>query len=460
MSREIRSSRRVALAVALISFALALGSPWASGETPLGQPVNMELKGADVRDVLRILAELSGANIVADSSVKGEVTLSLKAVSVEDAVELVARATGLAYRYVGNTLVVAAPARFREGFDPIETRVFKLNYALPQDIRQAIALVLPADKIQVDERTSSVIVQGSEIELAEAEKVVAKLDVAIPMVRIDARLEEIAKDAMDELGINWQDTGEYGGFGKVYIKTDPVTGAFQGLSLGIGPFLKMLEEEGRATTLARPSTTTLDGTEARIFMGDKIPVLITNASGGTVNQTVTFIEAGVKLVITPRVNRNGLITVRLRPEVSSVLGTEETQGYPHVRTREADIVATVRDGETLAIAGLIQREEIESMLKLPLLGDIPILGALFRTKKIEAKDTEMVIFVTPRIVTVEDLEGRREGSPLGLPEDLQSTPGTGSVQDPGSGQDPGHEGEEPEEGLWHIEPPDPPTPMP
>ncbi|MEW5865930.1 MAG: secretin N-terminal domain-containing protein [Bacillota bacterium] len=432
MTWHIRSARYIALAMVLVSSALAFGTPWASGQVPPGQPVTIELKGADVRDVLRILAELGGVNIVADPSVKGEVTLSLKAVPVWDAVELVTRATGLAYRYVGNTLVVAAPARFKEGFDKVETRVFKLHYASPRDIKEALALVLPPDKLQVDERTNSVIASGAPVELAEAEKVVAKLDVAIPMVRIDARLEEIAKDAMDEFGINWQEAGEYGGFGKVYIRTDPVSGVFQGLSLAVGPFLKMLEDAGKAATLARPSTTTLDGTEARIFIGDKIPVFITNSSGGNVSQTVSFIEAGVKLIITPRVNRNGLITVRLRPEVSSVLGKEQTQGYPHVRTREADLVATVRDGETLAIAGLLQREEVESMLKLPILGDIPILGALFRSRKLEAKETEMVIFVTPRIVTVDDLVAEPAGAnPAGAPE-----------------------------GGWHVKPPEPPVRTP
>jgi type II secretory pathway component GspD/PulD (secretin) len=353
---------------------------------------------AHVRDVLKILAELGNVNIVSDPSVRGEISLSLKEVPVIDAVELVTRATGLTYRHVGNTLVVALPDRFKSGFDHIETRVFKLDYASPEDMKDALRLVLPPDKIQLDSRTNSVIVTGVSLELDEAERIVEKLDVAIPMVRIDARLEEIAQDALDQFGISFQEMGEYGGFGKVYIRTDPATGVFQGLSLAVGAFLKMLEDSGKAVTIARPSTTTLDGTEARVFIGDKIPVIISEEAGKA--QSVSFIEAGVKLVITPRVNRDGLITVRIRPEVSSILRTDQTQGFPHVRTREADLVATVRDGETIAIAGLIQREEIESVLKLPILGDIPLLGLLFQNRKLDTKETEMVIFVTPRIVTV------------------------------------------------------------
>ncbi|MGE5571923.1 MAG: secretin N-terminal domain-containing protein [Bacteroidota bacterium] len=417
MRRGPRLVGRVALAVLLVMVPACLaapGSPLAHAQVAgegrevaassgtQGRGVTIDLKGADIRDVLKILADLGGVNIVADPSVRGEVTLSLKAVPVADAVELVTRATGLAYRYLGNTLVVAAPNRFEEGFDRIATKVFKLHYSSPADMKQALSLVIPADRLQVDERTNSVIASGAQVELDEADKVVEKLDVPIPMVRIDARLEEIAKDAMDEYGINWQEAGEYGGFGKVYIRTDPATGAFVGLSLAVGPFLQMLEDSGKAVTIARPGTTTLDGTEARIFIGDKIPVVITSSSGGETSQTVSFIEAGVKLIITPRVNRNGLITVHVHPEVSSILGKEQTQGYPHVRTREADLVATVRDGETLAIAGLLQREEIESMLKFPILGDIPILGELFKNRKVQAKETEMVIFVTPRIVTVND----------------------------------------------------------
>ncbi|HHY31862.1 MAG TPA: hypothetical protein GX515_02390 [Firmicutes bacterium] len=435
MTTGLRQARRVALAIALLLMLVCLvkpapleaqaaatagggessppasqaqdqaqAQPEAGAQTdaqaqPGPRPVTVDLKGADIRDVLKILAELGGVNIIADPSVRGEVSLTLKAVPVTDAVELVTLATGLAYRYVGNTLVVAAPARFKDGFDKVETRVFKLNYSSPDDIKQALSLVIPADRLQIEARTNSIIASGVEIELDEAARIVQKLDVPIPMVRIDARLEEIAKDALDEYGINWQEAGE---FGKVYIRTDPATGAFVGLSLGVGPFLKMLEDSGKAVTIARPGTTTLDGTEARVFIGDKIPVVVTSSSGGETSQSVSFIEAGVKLIITPRVNRNGLITVHVQPEVSSILGQEQTQGYPHVRTREADFVATVRDGETLAIAGLLQREEIESMLKLPILGDIPILGELFKNKKVEAKETEMVIFITPTIVTVDD----------------------------------------------------------
>lgn len=404
MMHGARSAKCVRLIAVVLVMAIAtvnMGfAAQAAGERSLGRPVTIELKGADVRDVLKILAELGNVNIISDPSVRGEISLSLKEVPIADAVELVTRATGLAYRHVGNTLVVGLPDRFKSGFDHIETRIFKLDYASPEDMKDALKLVVPPDKIQLDSRTNSVIVTGVSVELDEAEKIVGKLDVPVPMVRIDARLEEIAQDALDQFGISFQEIGEYGGFGKVYIRTDPTTGVFQGLSLAVGAFLKMLEDSGKAVTIARPSTTTLDGTEARVFIGDKIPVIISEQGGET--KSVSFIEAGVKLVITPRVNRDGLITVRIRPEVSSILRTDQTQGFPHVRTREADLVATVRDGETIAIAGLLQREEIESVLKLPILGDIPLLGLLFQDRKLDTKETEMVIFVTPRIVTVDE----------------------------------------------------------
>ena len=400
-ARGAKCIRLIALVLLLAIAASNTGfASLAAGEGLLGSPVTIELKGADVRDVLKILAELGNVNIVSDPSVRGEISLSLKEVPIADAVELVTRATGLAYRHVGNTLVVGLPDRFKSGFDHIETRIFKLDYASPEDMKDALKLVIPPDKIQLDSRTNSVIVTGVSVELDEAEEIARKLDVPIPMVRIDARLEEIAQDALDQFGISFQEMGEYGGFGKVYIRTDPTTGVFQGLSLAVGAFLKMLEDSGKAVTIARPSTTTLDGTEARVFIGDKIPVIIAEDGGDT--KSVSFIEAGVKLVITPRVNRDGLITVRIRPEVSSILRTDQTQGFPHVRTREADLVATVRDGETIAIAGLIQREEIESVMKLPILGDLPLLGLLFQNRKLDTKETEMVIFVTPRIVTVDE----------------------------------------------------------
>ncbi|NLB74390.1 MAG: hypothetical protein GX795_10285, partial [Firmicutes bacterium] len=135
----------MAIATAITGFATQ-----AAGERPLGSPVTIELKGADVRDVLKILAELGNVNIVSDPTVRGEISLSLKEVPITDAVELVTRATGLSYRYVGNTLVVGLPERFKTGFDHIETRIVKLDYASPEDMKDALRLVVPPDKIQMD----------------------------------------------------------------------------------------------------------------------------------------------------------------------------------------------------------------------------------------------------------------------------------------------------------------------
>jgi type II secretory pathway component GspD/PulD (secretin) len=220
--RSVRPNRFIAVAL-MVALGVTCGGFVASarGAGLEGNPVTIELKGADVRDVLKILAELGGVNIVSDQSVRGEVSLSLKAVPVVDAVELVARATGLAYRYVGNTLVVGMPDRFKSGFDHIESKVFKLDYASPEDMKDALKVIISPDKIQMDSRTNSVVLTGVSVELDEAEKIIRKLDVPVPMVRIDARLEEIAQDALDQYGISFQEVGEYGQFTYTLVLSEP-----------------------------------------------------------------------------------------------------------------------------------------------------------------------------------------------------------------------------------------------
>ncbi|HHV63069.1 MAG TPA: hypothetical protein GXX51_10590 [Firmicutes bacterium] len=387
----------VSLLLAIIpAFVLVSPGTLAAADKPPGERlVTLDLKGADIRDVLRVLSEMGNINVVTDTSVRGDITLTLRDIPVREAIDLVARTNGYATRTVDSTILVAVPQRFAGEFDKIRTKVFKLNYADPEAVRRALSLVVPQDKIQIDPRTNSVIVSGVDMQIEEAARIIARLDVGIPLIRIEARLEEIASDAARNLGIQWS-------FGKLNLIAPPVGGGIAGVAVDYDSLLRMLEDEGKAQTIARPNATTLDGMEARIFIGDRIPVVVESTQDGKVVAQPTFIEAGVKLTITPRVNDNGLITLHIIPEVSTITDVT-TQGYPHIRSRQAETWATVKDGETVAIGGLFQSEEIRKILKVPLLGDIPIVGELFKQRTVDKKNTDMVIFVTCSIV--------RPGSP-------------------------------------------------
>jgi type II secretory pathway component GspD/PulD (secretin) len=352
-----------------------------------GRPISLDAKGAEAADVLRLIAKLGNCSLVVDNDIKGPVTVALKGVTVEQALDLITMSYGWTWKMVDKTIVVAGSQKVKDTIEPQETAIFSLKYASPADITSKLNLYVPVDRVRVDNRTNTVFVTGTRDELAKVKQMVEALDIPIPQVAIVARVEEISSSAMRKLGIDWD-------FGKLQIDT---TVAPIGVSLGYESTLKILEDNGDAVSLAKPGITTLDGNEANILLGDKVPVPIETIEKEQVVKNVQFVEVGVKLKILPRVNKDGRVTVVLSPEISSLTGFTD-QGYPQISTRQAQTIVNVRNGETIAIGGLFQRQEIDSLRKVPFLGDLPILGSLFRTKTKNFKDSEVVVFVTPIII--------------------------------------------------------------
>jgi len=168
-------------------------------------------------------------------------------------------------------------------------------------------------------------------------------------------------------------------------------------SLQIVTQLKMLEEEGHAKVLARPSLTTLENKTARIITGDRFTILINQSSGSGTWQQIQYIDAGVRLELTPRLDADGAVVVQLLPQVSTITGYSR-EGYPIMSTREAQTTVRLKDGETLVIGGLIRDESSKEQAGLPGLSQIPVLGSLFGSSKESSRRTELVILVTPRVV--------------------------------------------------------------
>jgi len=187
---------------------------------------------------------------------------------------------------------------------------------------------------------------------------------------------------------------------------------------GIGAVLQALNTKGLAKILAEPNLLVKSGQEGNFLAGSRIPYSVLVSSGGATTTSIVFETVGIKLKFKPEVMENGVISLKIDPaEVSSISGTLAVNGYPIIDTRDVRTTVDLKDGESLILAGLLQEEEIKTMSKIPILGDIPILGALFRSTQNDIKDKELVFFITPKIV-----KPNAPGVKTELPTDKKLTP--------------------------------------
>ncbi|UFS70012.1 pilus assembly protein N-terminal domain-containing protein [Geomonas sp. RF6] len=269
-------------------------------------------------------------------------------------------------------------------------------------------------------------------------------------VLLEVKVAQVDKSALKSLGISIFIRGSSGeGFsnqvgapsGELEINKDGtrtkftgIAGQFPGLASfnpidqyqfgismfkeGIGAVLKALATKNMAKILAEPNLLVKSGQIGKFLAGSKIPISIVTGVGAVSGTTIQFIDVGIKLNFKPEVMENGLISLKIDPaEVSSIAGTLAVNGYPIIDTREVRTRVQLRDGESLVLAGLLQEDRIKTMSKMPLMGDIPILGALFRSTQDDIKEKELVFFITPRIA-----KPNAPGDVPPLPTDKPLTP--------------------------------------
>jgi|GEM_PF-1339979 type II secretory pathway component GspD/PulD (secretin)/LysM repeat protein len=371
--------------VVLLTFVLAaFVSVWA---TALGdeEKHNFEWRGADLRDALRHVGRVYGVNIVLDSTIKGEVTMTLNNVTCEMAIQYLARSNGFNYRRIGDSYIVGNEATLKENYDVYTTKVLRIYYAEAKSIAESISVVVPGDRVRVDNTTNSLVVNATPLEHENVLEIIKLLDVKAPQIAIEARLEEMSADAKSELGIQASVGGQ-------------ISWDVSGITLpDINLTLQAMQEQHKSRTVARPNITTSNGQEGKILVGEKVPIKITQETDKGTTTTIQFIEVGVKMYITPRINRGGDITLYLKPEVSTITSTT-SEGYPSISTREVETVLRVKDGETIIIGGLMRQTDLDTIYKLPILSDLPIIGNFFKfSSKSTTPKTELVFFITPKI---------------------------------------------------------------
>jgi len=390
--------------------------PQASDEGP---NISIDLQGADIHTVLRSISESSGRNIVANSGVTGAVTLKLTNVPWRRALEIILRTQSLGYiEELG--VIRVAPAdllraediesetagRKKDSLVALETSIIPVQFATAEEIKLSVGSVLsPRGKIDVDGRTNSIILTDIPSTIPVIRGLVKDLDSKTPQVEIVARLVDLDVSAARELGIKW-------GLNNVHSTAEAISGNASVDSRITNPAgtinfgiirdfadldvtLQALEQRQKANIISNPKISTVNNREARILVGQEIPLVVQDEAGNAITELK---KIGIELRVTPYINQGDLITLDLHPEVSDLASQSSGSGGIIINTSEADTRVMVKDGETAVIGGMVRQNETEVVRGVPVLSQIPVVGGIFRSKSKSDAKRELVIFVTPRIV--------------------------------------------------------------
>ncbi|MCG7601430.1 type IV pilus secretin PilQ [Halomonas sp. McH1-25] len=423
-----------------------------------GKRISLNFQDIEVREVLAIIAEFTGLNLVASDSVQGSVTLNLEDVPWDQALDLVLRSHGLASRKNGNVLVVAPASELAsmerqeletraqmQELAPLATEYLQVRYAKAASLAamlrgaEGLGLLSERGRVSIDERTNTLIIQDTRERIEEIIAVVDQLDVPVRQVQIEARIV-IARDSVArELGVNWGLSSN--GNGKLNLGgassgqplssdgqrfsqgtyagqwQEPDATLFQrgGLAVDLGDSanpssafsfgyisgdilldmeLRALESEGKSQTISQPKVITANQQPAVIKQGQEIPYQEATSSGAT---NVEFKEAVLSLQVVPQITPDNRIIMELNINNDDVSSTEY-DGAPAIDTNEIQTQVLVNDGETVVLGGILRTEQLRQLFKTPLLGDLPLLGHLFRYTEESNEKVELLVFITPKII--------------------------------------------------------------
>jgi type IV pilus assembly protein PilQ len=424
------------------------GAPQARGYT--GRRITLDFHDIEIRNLLRLIADVSKKNIVVADDVSGKVTVSLRNVPWDQALDLILKSKGLGKEELGNVIRIAKfeqiaseqearakAEKAREPLIPLKVRLIPVNFARAQDIATRVKDVLTdRGTVSTDDRTNVLIVKDVADALVRAEGLVRNLDTETPQVLIESRIVEASSNFNRAIGVQWGgnagltqlngnptglifpanaatagaagDTPNSGTSGAPNYAVNLPAAIGQGSGGGIGftfgsiggAFnlnlrLTALENQGVVKTISAPRIATIDNKEATIGQGISIPFSQVSASG--VN--TTFIEAKLELKVTPHVTADGSILLKIKatnnqpnPQLTGA------NGQPSISKREAETEVLVKDGETTVIGGIYTRATSNRRSEVPFLGKIPLLGFFFRTTTNQDDHTELLVFITPRIL--------------------------------------------------------------
>ncbi|ANI32260.1 pilus assembly protein PilQ [Pseudomonas sp. JY-Q] len=403
--------------------ATLLSIPLASATPYQGEPLSLNFQDVEVRAVLQVLADYAGVNLVASDAVQGSVTLRLQDVPWDQALDLVLRSKGLSRRQEGNVLLVAPAAEFAAQsadarvsqvlgaqLQPLRRELLTIHHAKAADLAQLLLASLEGGGIStgslsVDERTNTLVVYLPADRLAEMRQLVAQLDVPVRQVAIEARIVEANVDYEKSLGVRWGGPlyGEKLRPGKELFVDLGLERA--GSSIGLGLLrgdvlldleLSAMEKSGNGEIISQPKVVTADKETARILKGTEVPYQETSQSGAT---SVSFREASLSLEVTPQITPDNKVIMTVRVTKDEPDYVNALNNVPPIRKNEVNAKVRVADGETIVIGGVYSTSQNNVVDKVPFFGDLPYVGRLFRRDALQEKKSELLVFLTPRIMS-------------------------------------------------------------
>jgi len=405
--------------------------PKDEAETPYeGKAISLNFQDIPVRTVLQLIADFNGFNLVITDSVSGNITLRLDDVPWEQALDIILKVRGLGKRMDGNVLMIAPAselaAKEREELEsnnevaalaPLYSEFIQINYAKAATIAamlsgQNASLLSERGNVTVDTRTNTLLIKDTAAVIDSVKEIIDVLDIAVRQVVIEARMVTVSDSVGEDLGITWGlDTSSASSDSTLNtldvnlpLSTSAGTLGFQIAKLANGNILDLelsaLEQESKAEIIASPRITTLNQQTAYIEQGTEIPYVESSSSGAT---SVSFKKAVLSLQVTPQITPDNKLILDLVITQDSVGETVVTSDGESVSidTQEIQTQVLVDNGETLVLGGIYQQQITDTVSKVPVLGDIPYLGFLFRNSVTDNTKSELLIFVTPRIVMQE-----------------------------------------------------------
>jgi len=403
-----------------------------------GEKLSLNFQDIDVRSVLQLIADFTSLNLVASDTVQGGITLRLQNVPWDQALDLVLKTKGLDKRKIGNVLLVAPAdeiaARERQELEslkqiaelaPLRRELLQVNYAKAADIAKLFQSVTSAESkvdergsITVDDRTNNIIAYQTQDRLDELRRIVSQLDIPVRQVMIEARIVEATVGYDKELGVRWGGSSSRGNFTTNGGTAQPTTLTGQSTSApfvdlgaanatsGIGIAfltdntmldleLSAMEKTGNGEVVSQPKVVTSDKETAKILKGTEIPYQESSSSGAT---TVSFKEASLSLEVTPQITPDNRIIMEVKVTKDEPDYLNAVLGVPPIKKNEVNAKVLVADGETIVIGGVFSNTQSKTVDKVPFLGDVPYVGRLFRRDVVSESKSELLVFLTPRIM--------------------------------------------------------------
>jgi type IV pilus assembly protein PilQ len=409
--------------------------------------VSLDFQDADIKNVLKVLAYKSSMNIVAGPEVTGTVTIQLNDVPWQKALEVVLATYGYGYERRGNIIIVTTVENLKKRHEdsqsladqePMVTKTYLLNFAKASEVLDSISKMKTGrGQINFDQRTNALIVRDVQSNIELMEEVINSLDTPTPQVLIEAKIIETDFSNTQNLGVDWTINVKSSGAIKpttfpfhvnsnnrftpfdipppgdasVANKTPFTYGTLD--TSGLAAALELLSTRSDTNILSNPKIVTLDNQTAKIIVGSKYPL-----PSYTYNQEqakmqlsgYNYLDIGIIFEVTPHINNAGLVTLDLNPKVTAITALVQVDPLspakvPQLSTEEAKTKVMIKDGQTLVIAGLVKDTVQTTKSKVPFLGDVPFVGQLFKKSNDTKTKTELIIFLTPHVITANAAAG-------------------------------------------------------